>query len=309
MLEQQPAIAIVFPGQGSQSVGMLSGYDHPIITATVAEVSDAINCDLATIIENDAEALNQTINTQPAMLAMGVGVYRAIGTQLSQTAQIVGCAGHSLGEYSALVCAGALSLGEAAVLVRRRAELMQNAVADGGMAAILGLSATQVEQHCTELRQQGESVWAANYNSENQIVIAGKRTSVERASEVLKTAGAKRYVLLAMSVPSHCPLLADAAAELLPALTAVAWQPTAFPVLHSAVVADDNSGTPLPAQYLAAQLTQAINWQQLLNGLQALGAGSVIESGPGKVLTGLGKKSTLPHSAIANAESLAAFLA
>ena len=290
-------IAVVFPGQGAQRRGMLSAYAGVTAVAkAVAEVSAAIGEDLAAIIEEDGDALNQTINTQPAMLALGVGVYRAAAAHLP----LPRCfAGHSLGEYSALVCAGALSLTTAARLVHRRAWLMQHVAAHGGMAAVLGADAAMVEATCSTLRRQGEDVWPANYNSETQIVIAGRRLSVAKGVEALKAAGAKRAVLLPMSVPSHCPLMAAAADGLMPMLNAVDWQPPTAPVLHSAA----DSGAS-PAARLAAQLTTPIHWQRLLAEAAALGAQTVVESGPGKVLTGLGKKSGLPHIALDNSAAL-----
>ena len=300
-------IAVVFPGQGSQKAGMLSAYaDFPAVAEAVAEVSDAIGADLATIIEQDSDALNQTINTQPAMLAVGVGVYRASAGFLPAPRCF---AGHSLGEYSALVAAGSLSLSDAARLVRRRAELMQNTVADGGMAALLGLDSAAVEDLCRQLRAAGEEVWPANYNSERQIVIAGRQAAITKAVAAAKEAGAKRALALAMNVPSHCPLLAPAAEALLPDLASINWQQPKATVLHSAEVADTGDNAPLIARRLAAQLTQPIHWQQLLAEAAVTGAEMIIESGPGGVLTGLGKKSGTPHRALSDGAALAALAA
>lgn len=303
MVITQPYAAL-FPGQGSQALGMLSAYGTaPPLAAAVEEVSAAIGEDLATMIEQDGEALNHTVHTQPAMLAIGVGVYRCAAAQLPPPCCF---AGHSLGEYSALVCAGALPLTAAARLVRRRAELMQNAVTDGGMAAVLGLSAEQVEEVCATLRTAGDEVWPANYNSAVQTVVAGRREAVAQAVENLKAAGAKRVVQIAMSVPSHCPLMQEAAAELREALCAINWQTPAAPVLHAAMVEDDQSGAPLVAQRLAAQLTAPIRWQHLLQQAADLGAREALECGPGKVLCGLGKKSALTHIALNDAAALSA---
>lgn len=297
-------IALVFPGQGSQRQGMLSAYDTmPAVADAVAEVGAALGCDLAAMIEHDGDALNQTVNTQPAMLAMGVGVYRAGEEYLPPPLCV---AGHSLGEYSALVCAGALTLTEAARLVRRRAEYMQNAVSDGAMAALLGARAEVVEEQCAALRAQGAEVWPANYNSELQIVIAGRRAAVEQAIDRLKTAGAKRAVLLPMSVPSHCPLLAAAAQAFQADLMRVKWRSLTCPVLHCAMTADDGSGVPLIVQRLTAQLTQPVNWLRLLEVIKAGGVETVLELGPGKVLTGLGRKSGLAHLALDSGEAISA---
>lgn len=297
-------IAVVFPGQGAQRVGMLSAYgDVAAVRVAVDEVSSALGIDLAKMMEEDGAALDQTINTQPAMLAIGVGVYRAAAAQLPPACCM---AGHSLGEYSALVAAGALPLSDAAHLVRRRAQLMQGAVADGGMAALLGADAAAVENICADLRAQGGEVWPANYNTEVQIVIAGRRASVEQAIVAAKDAGAKRAVMLPMSVPSHCPLLAAAAEEFAADLGAVNWQPPAVEVLHSAAVESSGSEQPPVAQRLAAQLTSPIRWQQLLAAAADAGAKAVVECGPGKVLAGLGKKSALPHIALDSAAALAA---
>ena len=301
--------AILFPGQGSQAAGMLSAYgEAPQIAAAVREAGEAIGEDLAAIMEGDGEALNQTVHTQPAMLAIGVGVYRAAAASGRRQPPVC-FAGHSLGEYSALVCAGALPLADAAQLVRRRAQLMQNAVADGGMAAVLGLSAAQVEEVCAALREEGGEIWPANYNSEVQTVVAGRRDAVAVGVEKLKEAGAKRVVQVAMSVPSHCPLMQEAADALLEDLRAAPWQTPAAPVLHSAPVADDGSGAPLVAQRLAAQLTAPIHWQAILREAAALGAQTAVECGPGKVLCGLGKKSALPHLPLNDAAALAALSA
>ena len=301
-------IAVIFPGQGSQSLGMLSAYErHPVLLQAVEETADAIGRDIAALMEGgDEAALGKTENTQPIMLAVGVGVYRMVRERLPSPLFM---AGHSLGEYSALVCAGALSLSAAARLVAYRAELMQNAVADGGMAAILGADAATVETVCETLRGDGESVWAANYNSDRQIVVAGFKNSVKRAADACKQAGAKRAVVLPMSVPSHCPLLQSAADALLLALEQVDWQSPTTSVLHAAAGGDNgdggNGGVSLP-RLMAAQLVRPVVWHDILRRMRDGGVRCVIECGPGKVLTNLGKKSGLTHVAADNAQAVAA---
>ena len=294
-------VAVVFPGQGSQSLRMLSAYaGQPTVAEAVAEVGETLAVDLGAIIEGDEAALNETEFTQPAMLAMGVGVWRAVAGRVAAPAAM---AGHSLGEYAALVCAGCLSLAEAAVLVRRRAELMRDAVAGGGMMAILGLTGEAVDAVCAEARQQGESIWAANYNSERQVVVAGLGSSLAACDGRFKERGAKRTVILPMSTPSHCPLLQAAAAALRMAMAEVAWQAAATPVVHTV----ENADSVIEA--MAAQLVQPVRWQDILRRLKAGGDGRVIECGPGKVLARLGKESGLPHVALHDADAIDHFVA
>lgn len=286
--------AVVFAGQGAQARGMLDAYDaHPAVGAAVDEVGDAIGVNLRGMIAEDETALNQTGNTQPAMLAMGVGIYRAVQARLSGQSAPVALAGHSLGEYAALVVAQSIALADAARLVRRRAELMQSAVADGRMAAVLGLDAAVVDSICESARENGLQVWSANYNTANQIVIAGNATSVEQTAATCKAQGAKRSVILPMSVPSHCPLLQPAADTFLADLQTVQWQPPQTPVLHSTT-----NAVAEPADIpnvMAAQLTRPVHWQKILQQLAAMGAQAVYDCAPTPVLTNLGKKSPLPH--------------
>lgn len=297
-------VGFVFPGQGSQSLGMLSAYSgvSPVAEAVV-EASAALDVDLAEIIENNETALNETRNTQPALLAVGVGVYRAVCDKLPTPTFL---AGHSLGEYAALVCAGALSLTEAAALVVRRAEHMRRAVKDGGMAAALGLPSATVEKVCAALRDEGEQVWAANYNSDNQTVIAGLNPSLRRAEAALKSAGARRVVWLPMSVPSHCPLLQPAADAFAADLRKVNWRKPALPVLHNAAVAagGDSDTADFLRRTLAAQLVQPVRWTDILRQFADGGVERVVESGPGKALTNLGKKSGIAHVALDSAVAI-----
>ena len=295
-------IALVFPGQGSQSAGMLAGYGgHPSVAAAVEEASEAIGVNLAAIIEDEA-ALNDTRNTQPALLAVCVGVYRAAASHLPPAALF---AGHSLGEYTALVCADAIDFSEAVRLVRLRGEVMQRAVAKGmgGMAAILGASSEVVSDSCAEVRERGGQVWAANYNSPQQTVIAGLRESVEECRLLLQQRGIKRAVEVPMSVPSHCPLMLPAAEAMTAALREVEWRAPSPPVLHNAMV---DIAADLAAA-LAAQLTQPVRWTDTVLRFAAEGVMRVYECGPGRVLCGLGKRIApdLPHFSLAGSEDLA----
>lgn len=305
------AWAFIFPGQGAQSLGMLSAYrEHAVVRETVQTVASAIDVDLPDIIEKDGDALNETINTQPCLLAMGVGVFRSLADHLPVPTVL---AGHSLGEYSALVCAGYLSLTDAAKLVRYRAELMQSTVANGGMAAILGLDVAQIESICEDARQAGESIWPANFNSPTQTVVAGYRASLEKYAEVFKQSGAKRVVILPMSVPSHCPLLQPAVPLLKQALQATPFTNSGVKILHTAQ--STNQQQPF-AEYLSdimsQQLVQPVNWVGVLKQMNEMGVEKVIEMGPGKILSALGKNilgknSGVEHIAINNADALEQF--
>src|SRR5512135_746690 len=227
-------LAFVFPGQGSQSVGMMAGYGAAgVVVDTLLEASDALGFDLGRMIaEGPAEVLNQTVNTQPAMLAAGVAVYRAWLAQGGAVPALM--AGHSLGEYTALTCAGALEFADALRLVRLRAEAMQSAVPEGvgGMAAVLGLDDDTVRAVCTEAAQ-GEVLEAVNFNSPGQVVIAGNKAAVERGMELAKAKGAKRALPLPVSVPSHCALMRPAAEKLAQYLASVSVKAIAIPVLHN----------------------------------------------------------------------------
>jgi [acyl-carrier-protein] S-malonyltransferase len=230
--------AFVFPGQGSQSRGMMNGYaDFAAVRETFTEASDVLKQDMWQLVAEGSEAdLNSTVNTQPLMLTAGVAVYRAWQSQNGAKATIM--AGHSLGEYTALVAAGAIHFADALPLVRYRAQCMQTAVPEGvgGIAAILGLDDDAVRAVCVE-GAQGEVLEAVNYNSTGQVVIAGNRAAVERGMELAKAKGAKRAIMLPMSVPSHCSLLKGAAEQLRAYLNDVTVQTPSIPVLHNADVA------------------------------------------------------------------------
>lgn len=283
-------LAFVFPGQGSQSVGMMQGFDSlPVVRKTIEEASDILKLDLWQMVTaGPVETINQTINTQPVMLTAGVAVYRAWQGMGGSQPQFM--AGHSLGEYTALVAAGALSFADALPLVRYRAEVMQEAVAEGvgGMAAILGLDDDAVRAVCAEAAQ-GEVVEAVNFNSPGQVVIAGSKAAVERGMELAKARGAKRALPLPVSVPSHCALMKPAAAKLAEYLQSVAVKVPQVPVLHNADV-KSYSGAAEIKDALVRQLYMPVRWVETVQALAAAGVTHVAECGPGKVLAGLNKR-------------------
>ncbi|MDR3213085.1 MAG: ACP S-malonyltransferase [Azoarcus sp.] len=284
------AFALVFPGQGSQSVGMMSGYgDSPVIRETFAEASDALGEDLWQMVaDGPAERLALTVNTQPLMLTAGVAAYRAWLAAGGPEPALV--AGHSLGEYSALVAAGALAFADAVPLVRFRAQAMQEAVpaGEGAMAALMGLEVDEVCAACAEAAQ-GEVVEAANLNAPGQIVIAGAKAAVERAITAATARGAKRAVLLPVSAPFHCALMKPAATRLGERLAMVQISRPGLDVLNNVDVAvyDD------PEQIRDALVRQAfspVRWIESVTTMAARGLTHVIECGPGKVLAGMTKR-------------------
>ncbi|MBU0594936.1 MAG: ACP S-malonyltransferase [Gammaproteobacteria bacterium] len=283
-------LAFVFPGQGSQSVGMMQGFDAlPVVRKTFEEAGDILMLDLWQMVSSGpVEVINQTINTQPVMLTAGVAVYRAWQEMGGTQPEFM--AGHSLGEYTALVAAGALSFADALPLVRYRAEVMQEAVAEGvgGMAAILGLDDDVVRAVCAEAAQ-GEVVEAVNFNSPGQVVIAGSRAAVERGMELAKAKGAKRALPLPVSVPSHCSLMKPAAEKLAIYLQSVAMQTPLVQVLHNADV-KSYSGAAEIKDALVRQLFMPVRWVETVQALAAAGVTHVAECGPGKVLAGLNKR-------------------
>ena len=282
--------AFVFPGQGSQSVGMLADYAaHPVVRATIDEASAALGQDLwALIDEGPVEALNQTVNTQPVMLAAGVAVWRAWLAAGGGRPAVV--AGHSLGEYTALVAAGALTFRDALPLVRFRAQAMQEAVPAGigAMAAILGLDDAGVAAACAEAAQ-GQMVEPVNYNAPSQVVIAGHREAVERAVAAAKARGAKRAVLLPVSAPFHSSLLKPAALRLAARLGEVHVAVPALPVLHNVDVQERPAPDDIRAA-LAQQAASPVRWVETIQALAARGVTHVVECGPGKVLAGLSRR-------------------
>ena len=284
-------LGFVFPGQGSQSVGMMSAYaDLPVVRDTFEEASQLLGQDLWSLVQNGpADELNLTTNTQPAMLAAGVGVFRAWSAAGGAPPRVM--AGHSLGEYSALVAAGAIEFSDAAPLVRFRAQCMQQAVPSGvgAMAAVLGLDDEGVRAACAQATRDGEVAEAANLNAPGQVVIAGHKSAVERAVAVSKAMGAKRAMLLPMSVPSHCSLMKPAAEQLRQRLAAVPLYVPKISVLQNADVTAVTSTEAL-RQALIRQLVHPVRWVETIRAIAATGATHVVECGPGKVLAGLNKR-------------------
>jgi [acyl-carrier-protein] S-malonyltransferase len=282
--------ALVFPGQGSQSLGMMTAYgDSPVIRATFDEASTALGRDLWQLVtEGPAEALNQTVNTQPLMLTAGISVFRLWREKGGPQPAMM--AGHSLGEYSALVAAGVLELKDAVPLVELRAKAMQEAVpaGEGAMAAILGLDAAVVIAACDEAAQ-GQVVQAVNFNSPEQTVIAGHKAAVERAAELCKAKGAKRAVMLPVSAPFHCSLMQPAAEKLKARLADVAVSPPLTLVLNNVDVAAVNDPDGI-RKALVSQAASPVRWVETMKAMQAAGVTHVYECGPGKVLAGLVKR-------------------
>ncbi len=291
--------AIVFPGQGSQSRGMMNGYaDFPVVRDTFAEASDVLKQDMWQLITEGSDAeLNATVNTQPLMLAAGVAVYRAWQGMNAPAPALL--AGHSLGEYTALVAAGALKFSDALPLVRYRAECMQQAVPEGvgGIAAILGLDDDSVRAVCQEA-SQGEVLEAVNFNSPGQVVIAGNRAAVERGMELSKAKGAKRALMLPMSVPSHCSLLRGAAEKLREYFNNVAVQVPSSPVLHNADVKSYADAASIK-DALVRQLYSPVRWVETVQYFGQQGISHNLECAPGKVLAGLNKRIDTNQQALA----------
>lgn len=281
--------AFLFPGQGSQSVGMMQGFgDQPVIRDTFIEASDVLEQDLWRMVTEPNEELNQTANTQPLMLTAGVAVWRAWLEAGGARPAVM--AGHSLGEYTALVAAGALEFSAALPLVRYRAEVMQGAVAEGvgAMAAILGLDDDAVRAVCIE-SAQGEVLEAVNFNSPGQVVIAGHKSAVERGMEAAKAKGAKRALILPVSVPSHCVLMKPAADKLALYLESGAVSAPQIPVLHNADVQAYSDAQSIK-NALVRQLYSPVRWVETVQAISAQGIAHAAECGPGKVLAGLNKR-------------------
>ena len=288
--------AFVFPGQGSQSVGMLDAWgDHPEVMRTLAEASDALNQDLALLIrEGPKETLALTTNTQPVMLVAGVAAYRAWMSETGISPAVM--AGHSLGEYGALVASGVLSLSQAAPLVRFRAQAMQDAVpvGMGAMAAILGLDAHKVMEGCVEAQatfdiDSGEVVEAVNFNDPLQTVIAGSKMAVDKACEILRANGAKRALLLAVSAPFHSSLMRPAAQALKEKLAAIVLSAPLVPVINNIDVAAETDVDRIRAA-LYRQSFGPVRWVECIRAIKARGVTHIVECGPGKVLAGLVKR-------------------
>lgn len=284
--------AFVFPGQGSQAVGMLDAWgDHPAVRATLAEASRALGEDLGALIaRGPKEQLDLTANTQPVMLTAAIAAYRA--WRAEGGAEPAAVAGHSLGEYSALVAAGALPLADALPLVRLRAQAMQQAVpvGAGAMAAILGLDAGTVVEGCARAAaQSGETVAAANFNDPKQTVISGSKAGVDLACELLKGMGAKRALPLAVSAPFHCALMRPAAERLRERLATVALRSPALPVVNN-IDAQSPADPDAIRDALYRQAYGPVRWVEVVQALKARGVSHVVECGPGRVLAGMVKR-------------------
>jgi len=300
-------IAFVFPGQGSQSVGMMQSFgDLPRVRETFAQASKLLGQDLWKLVAaGPAEELNLTANTQPVMLVAGVALYRAWQAREGSAPAIM--AGHSLGEYTALVASGALDFADAVPLARFRARAMQEAVPAGvgAMAAIVGLDDDVVRAVCAEASGPNEVAEAANFNSPAQVVIAGNKTAVERGMEFAKARGAKRAVLLPMSVPSHCSLMRPAAERIRQELGAPSFRRGTVPVLHNADVKSAESVDAIK-DALVRQLVQPVRWVETVRQMVSSGVTHIVECGPGKVLAGLNKR-IAPETQILSFSDGAAF--
>lgn len=284
-------LAFVFPGQGSQGVGMLAelAADHSQIGETFAEASEALGYDLWQLCQNGPEAeLNRTDRTQPAILAASIALWRV--WEASSSVRPAFVAGHSLGEYSALVVAGVIGFADALRLVERRGQLMQQAVpaGEGAMAAILGLTDEQIVQLCAEAAQ-GEVVSAVNFNAPGQVVVAGQAAAVERAIEACKAAGAKRAISLPVSVPSHCALMKPAAEQLAIDFEQLDWQQPQLTLVQNVSARPAADLAALRSQ-LVEQLYSPVRWVESIEHLAAQGVTDLVECGPGKVLSGLNKR-------------------
>ncbi|MEO7343995.1 MAG: ACP S-malonyltransferase [Methylotenera sp.] len=298
-------IAFFFPGQGSQSVGMMAGFgEAKVIRDTFAEASDILGVDFWSMATEPNDRINETTHTQPIMLIAGIATWRA--WQATSSHQPATLAGHSLGEYTALVASGAISFADALPLVRYRAEVMQAAVPTGvgAMAAILGLDDDIVRSVCLEAAEN-EVLEAVNFNSPGQVVIAGNKAAVERGMELAKAKGAKRALALPVSVPSHCALMKPAAVKLAEYLKNVTVNTPQIPVLHNADVAAYNDADKIK-DALVRQLFSPVRWVESVQAVHAEGIVQAAECGPGKVLAGLTKRivAELPCSALTNNEAL-----
>ncbi len=306
------SLAFIFPGQGSQSVGMLKdlGENFSEVSATFQEASDALGYDLWSLIqEGPAEKLNSTDVTQPAMLASGVATWRVWQAKGGAMPSIM--AGHSLGEYTALVCAGSLDFVDAIKLVSQRGQFMMQAVpaGTGAMAAILGMEDEAVRQVCLDAAN-GEVLEAVNYNSPGQVVVAGNKSAVERVCVLAKEKGAKRALELPVSVPSHCALMKPAADQLAEVLSGISFKTPSIPVINNVDVIAAESESDI-RDALKRQLFSPVRWVETIEKMAAEGADQFNECGPGKVLVGLNKRinKALASSALLDTAAIEAALA
>ncbi|MFB1014918.1 MAG: [acyl-carrier-protein] S-malonyltransferase [Alteromonadaceae bacterium] len=303
----QNKLAFVFPGQGSQTVGMLSDYqDNEIVQNTFSQASQALGYDLWQLIsQGPSEKLNQTHHTQPALLTASVAMWRLWQSKSSRLPSII--AGHSLGEYSALVCADVITLEEAVVLVEKRGQFMQASVPEGigAMSAIIGLDNQAIIDACVKAQEQ-EVVSAVNFNSPGQVVIAGHKAAVERAGVLCKEGGAKRVLPLPVSVPSHCALMKDAADKLALELDKITFNTPKISVVNNVDVAVESSAEAIK-KALVKQLYSPVRWSETISKLANDGIEQVVEAGPGKVLQGLIKRidKSVTCISVNNSDSLA----
>ena len=285
-----PKFAFVFPGQGSQAVGMLNGFaDNPVVQETVGEASDALGFDLGKLIaEGPKEELELTTNTQPVMLTSSVAFYRAWRAAGGAVPAVI--AGHSLGEFSALVAAGVIPFKDAVSLVRFRAKAMQEAVpvGQGGMAAIIGLSGEAVQEACREAAEN-DVVEPANFNSPTQVVIAGHKTALSRACDIAKAKGAKRALMLPVSAPFHSSLLKPASKRLADYMTDLSFSAPQIPVINNVDVAILDEPEAIK-DALVRQAASPVRWVETIEKMADMGVTHVVECGPGKVLAGLSKR-------------------
>jgi [acyl-carrier-protein] S-malonyltransferase len=300
--------ACVFPGQGSQSIGMMKGYaDFPVVRETFTEASSVLGQDFWTMVNDGSiDELNLTVNTQPLMLMAGIAVYRAWQSLGDVNPAVM--AGHSLGEYTALVASGALAFSDALSLVRFRAEVMQQAVPEGtgAMAAILGLDDEVVEALCDEITNSsdGELLQPANFNSPGQIVIAGHKNAVLRGMELARSKGAKRALMLPVSIPSHCSLMSQAAGKLQQRLELLMLRAPETPLLHNADM-QRHENPECIKRILIRQLCSPVRWTEIIRSFASAGVTHVVECGPGKVLSGLNKRIDANLQSLALADSVA----
>jgi len=308
---QNNQLAFVFPGQGSQSVGMLTemAESFPDVKDTFAQASEVLELDLWALVTNGpADELNQTQNTQPAMLAAGVALWKTWCAQSEVRPAYM--AGHSLGEYTALVCSGVLNFADAIALVAARGRFMQEAVPDGvgAMAAVLGLTDEQVIQVCTDAAQ-GEVCSAVNFNSPGQVVIAGNSAAIDRAMVAAKEAGAKRALKLPVSVPSHCALMQPAADKLYAKMQGINFAQPDVTLLHNVDVTEHKDAEGI-RQALKQQLFMPVRWVDTVNAIAGAGVTTIAELGPGKVLMGLNKRivKTVDHFTVNNPDTLTKLL-
>ena len=282
--------AAVFPGQGSQSVGMFADFmDNEIVAKTYAEANEALGYDLKNITLNGPDTeLNKTEVTQPAILTASVAAFRVLMSKAEKPAAL---AGHSLGEYSALVAAGAIDFKDAVKLVRLRGQAMQEAVPAGvgAMAAVLGLEDQVIIDTCAKVSTDSSKVWAANFNTPGQVVISGNKEAVDKACEEFNALGAKRVVPLAVSAPSHCPLMQSAADKLEKALKEITVKDAQIPVYANATAKPVVKAADI-IEALVAQLTKPVRWVETVRALKADGVEALIEVGPNKVLCGLNRR-------------------